>query len=235
MKLKILGLGLLGIVFLSGCAGIPQAPVEPDQTFWQQPGKRVGLIVSEVPEPNVYLPGASCLLCLAAAEVANSSLSKHTETLSIDDIKILNSDVSELLQSKDIDVVEITQGFNLRKLPKHKSETPNSAKRDFSSFAEKYNISHLLILELNAVGMQRTYSSYIPTSDPKGYFNALGYLVDLSTNTYQWYRPVLVLKAASDEWDESPNFPALTNAYYQAIAEGKEIIISSLDTNNTVQ
>ncbi|WP_020413934.1 hypothetical protein ACJJJB_18950 [Microbulbifer sp. ANSA001] len=233
--LRAFGLLILGMVFLSGCAGVPQSPVMPDQTFWKQPGKRVGLVVSKVPTPDVYLPGASCLLCLAAAEIANSSLSTHTETLSADEVVIIAADMNKLLQSKDIEVVEISQELNLRKLPKYKSEIPNSTKRDFSSFAEQYNISYLLVLDLNAVGMHRTYSSYIPTSEPKGYFEALGYLVDLSNNTYEWYRPVQVLKAASGEWDESPNFPALTNAYYQAIAEGKEIIISSLGTPKTDQ
>ncbi|WP_444943208.1 hypothetical protein ACJJIK_15005 [Microbulbifer sp. ZKSA006] len=225
----------LGVVFLSGCAGTPQLPVEPDQTFWQQPGKRVGLVVSKAPTPDVHLPGAACLLCLAAAEVANSSLSSHTETLSVDDVTVIATDMDELLQSKNIEVVKVLQELNLRKLPKYKSEVPNSTKRDFSSFAEQYNISHLLVVDLKAVGMLRSYSGYIPTSEPKGYFEAVGYLVDLSNNTYEWYRPVQVLKAAIDAWDESPSFPALTNAYYQAIAEGKEVIISSLDTQKVVQ
>ncbi|MCO1332813.1 hypothetical protein MO867_00545, partial [Microbulbifer sp. OS29] len=226
---------VLGIVFLSGCAGAPQLPVKPDQNFWQQPEKRVGILVSKMPTPDVYLPGASCLLCLAAAKVANSSLSKHTKSLLVDDVVVIAADMNELLQSKDIEVLEISQELNLRKLPKYKSETPNSTKRDFSSFANQYNISHLLVLDFNAVGMHRTYSSYIPTSEPKGYFEALGYLVDLSDNTYEWYRPVQVLKAVSDEWDESPSFPGLTNAYYRAIAEGKEIIISSFGTEKIVQ
>ncbi|QFT57001.1 hypothetical protein [Microbulbifer sp. THAF38] len=232
---RVFSLFVLGVVFLSGCAGAPQLPVEPDQRFWQQQEKRVGIIISSAPTPDVYLPGASCLLCLAAAEVANSSLSKHTESLSIDDVMVIAVDVNELLQSKDIEVIEIPQELNLRRLPKHKSEAPNSTKRDFSHFAAQYNISHLLVLDFNAVGMLRTYSSYIPTSEPKGYFEALGYLVDLSDNTYEWYRPVKVLKAAANEWDESPNFPALTNAYYQAIAEGKEILISSFGTEKAIQ
>lgn len=235
MTLRVLGLCLLGVALLSGCAGTPQPPVVPDQAFWQQPSKRVGLVVTEIPEPNVYLPGASCLLCIAAAEMANSSLSSHTEKLSVDDVKHIGSDVEHLLESRDIQVVKIAEKLDLSDLPKYKSEVPNTAKRNFSAFAEKYDISHLLVLNMNAVGMQRSYSSYIPTSDPKGYFNALGYLVDLSDNTYKWYRPVHVTKAVNDEWDEPPTFPALTNAYYQAIAEGKEIIISSLNEQPTVQ
>lgn len=225
-----MGLLALGVVFLSGCAGTPQMPVTPDSVFWQQPSKRIGVVVSEVPSPNVYLPGASCLLCLAAAEVANSSLSKHTDSLSNDDAKTLKADLQKLLEANDVQVIEVTEPVLVNKLPKFKSEVPNTAKRDFTAYKNRYNISHLLVLDINAVGMQRPYSSYIPTSDPKGYFSALGYLVDLNDNTYEWYKPVNVTKAASEEWNEGPDFPALTNAYYQAIAEGKEIIISSLDS-----
>ncbi|QKX16719.1 hypothetical protein [Microbulbifer sp. YPW1] len=230
MKLKFFGVLALGVALLSGCAGAPQMPVTPDAVFWEQPSKRIGVVVSEVPSPDVYLPGASCLLCLAAAEMANSSLSKHTETLSTDDAKTLKADLEKLLQAKDVEVVEVTEPLVVNKLPKFKSEVPNTAKRDFTAFKNRYNISHLLVMDINAVGMQRPYSSYIPTSDPKGYFNALGFLVDLSDNTYKWYKPVVVTKAVTEEWDEAPTFPALTNAYYQAIAEGKEIIISSLDS-----
>lgn len=235
MKSRILGLCLLGVTLLSGCAGTPQVPVVPDQAFWQQPSKRVGVIVSEIPKPNLALPGASCLLCMAAAEVANSSLSSHAETLSVDDVRTVGADIGGLLESRDIEVVEISEAPDLSDLPDYSSEVPNSAKRDFSTLADKYNISHLLVLNVNAIGMQRTYSSYIPTSDPKGYFNALGYLVDLSNNTYKWYRPVQVTKAVTEKWDEPPTFPALTNAYYQAIAEGKEVIISSLDKQSVAQ
>ncbi|WP_226664087.1 hypothetical protein [Microbulbifer aggregans] len=230
MKLKLMGLLALGVVLLSGCAGTPQMPVTPDSMFWQQPSKRIGVAVSDVPNPNVYLPGASCLLCLAAAEVANSSLSKHTETLSTEDAQALKAELQKLLEAKNVEVVEVTEPLAVNKLPKFKSEVPNTAKRNFAAYKDRYNISHLLVLDINAVGMHRAYSGYVSTSDPKGYFSALGYLVDLSDNTYEWYKPVNVTKAATEEWDEAPTFPALTNAYYQAIAEGKEIIISSLDS-----
>ncbi|AQQ69230.1 hypothetical protein Mag101_17510 [Microbulbifer agarilyticus] len=230
MKCKLLAILAFGVVFLSGCAGAPQMPVSPDTVFWQESSKRIGVVVSDVPEPNVYLPGASCLLCLAAAEVANSSLSKHTDTLSTDDAKTLKTDLQTLLEANNVEVVEISEPVLFNKLPKFKSEVPNTAKRDFTGFKEQYNISHLLVMNVHAVGMHRSYSSYIPTSDPKGYFSGLGYLVDLSDNTYKWYKPVTVTKAVTEEWDEAPTFPALTNAYYQAIAEGKEIIMSSLDS-----
>ncbi|WP_066959902.1 hypothetical protein [Microbulbifer sp. Q7] len=230
MKLKMMAMLALGVAFLSGCAGTPQMPVTPDTVFWQQPSKRIGVVVSDVPSPDVYLPGASCLLCLAAAEIANSSLSKHTESLSVDDAKTLKSDLKQLLESNNVEVIEVAEPLVVNKLPKYKSEVPNTAKRDFTAYKNRYNISHLLVLDIYAVGMHRPYSSYIPTSDPKGYFSALGYLVDLNDNTYKWYKPVSVTKAVTEEWDEAPTFPALTNAYYQAIAEGKEIIISSLDS-----
>jgi len=73
------------------------------------------------------------------------------------------------------------------------------------------------------VGVERSYSSYIPNGSPHAYLTGKGYLVNLSNNTYEWYRPVRIVRGAEgDKWDEPPKFPGLTNAYFQVLEMSKD-------------
>jgi len=50
-------------------------------------------------------------------------------------------------------------------------------------------------------------------------------MVDLTSNAYDWYMPLNVLKSADGRWDEPPKFPGLTNAYFQALEESKDQLL----------
>ena len=65
--------------------------------------------------------------------------------------------------------------------------------------------------------MSRPYSAYVPTGEPKAIVSGSVYLVNLSTNTYEWLMPFSVDKSAEGAWDEPPKFPGLTNAYFQVL------------------
>ena len=102
------------------------------------------------------------------------------------------------------------------------SKEPDFAAKDFSSLKSQLNVDRLLVIDINALGALRTYSAYIPTSDPKAVLRGTGYIVNLSNNALDWYLPVNILKSAEQSWDEPPKFPGLTNAYFQAIEVGKD-------------
>jgi hypothetical protein len=110
-------------------------------------------------------------------------------------------------------------------MPDVRSETPNVAKKDFSSLRKKYNIDKLLVVDIKTLGFIRTYSAYFPTSDPKGWLSGAGYIVNLSNNTYEWYLPVFVTRGTDKNWDEPPAFPGLTNAYFQVLEIGKDTFL----------
>ena len=95
-------------------------------------------------------------------------------------------------------------------------------RKNFQSLRVKYNVDRLLVIDITGVGFIRPYSAYIPTSDPKGFVDGVGYLVDLSSNLYDWYVRVNIVKGAEGQWDEAPQFPGLTNAYFQAIEAAKD-------------
>lgn len=213
---------------LVACVGTPQQPVAISESFWQGSEKKVGIVMSAIPTADVHLPGAACLLCIAVAEAANSSISKQVESFSTDSLDELPSVLGETLDKKQIPFVFIEEPVEVTSLPKFSSKEANIAKRNFSEYKSKYNITHLLVVDIQQVGIIRNYANYVATSDPQGVFQASSYLVDLANNAYTWYKPVAIRKSVADGWDEPPAFPGLTNAYYQAIELGKESIITPL-------
>ena len=217
---------LIAAALLTGCVTPPQKPIEMDQNFLQKGSKKVGVMLTQMPIPDVYLPGANCLLCLAAAEVAVSDLSTHVETLAPDDFKLVESELVKQLKAKGVDVIAINEVLDTESLPEFSSEVEGFARLDYRGFGSKYKISHLLVIDVNAIGMIRNYASYIPVDDPRALVKGVSYLVDLKNNRYKWYKHIKVNKSAKGEWDEPPNFPALTNAYYQAIEMGREMVLS---------
>lgn len=205
----------------------PQQPVvfSMDTYAASQPKVRVGVAMTALPKHTTQVPGASCLLCLAAAAGANSDLSNHSKTLSNENLPKLREDIAELLRRNGIDAVVIPDEIKLSDLPKYKTKGENTAIKNFSSLGQKYSVDKLLLIDITALGFMRTYAAYFPTSDPNAFFSGTGYIVDLGSNVYEWYQPVTITKSAEAEWKEPPNYPGLTNAYFQALEMGRDELL----------
>lgn len=227
MKFRI-GFTFAIAVLLSGCVTAPQNPIPLNPATISSKNTRVGVVMTALPKVDTHIWGADCLLCMMTASVANSALTSHTQTLPYEDLPKLKNDVADILRKKGADVTVITEDINLETLQSTDSKEPNVARKDFSLLRNKYQVDKLLVIEINALGMWRTYSAYIPTSDPKGVFQGTGYIVNLSNNTYEWYLPVNITKSADKSWDEPPKFPGLTNAYFQALEIGRDSFLKPL-------
>lgn len=225
MNRRVLTAALALGVVLAGCATKVQAPVSMSSNDWSQ-GGRIGVVMSTLPKPDTYLPGADCLLCAGVAALANTSLTKHAKSLSTEELTALKADVAAQLRKKGADVVVFDDSINVATLTKASND--NGPAKDFSALKSKYPVDRLLVLQVDELGYLRTYSSYIPTSDPKGYIKAQGFIVHMSNNQYQWYLPVQVLRASEQAWDEAPSFPGLTNAYYQAVETARDTVLTAL-------
>lgn len=222
MKARI-GLALTTIaVLLGGCASAPQQPVQLAQDTALAKTSRVGVAMTALPKVDTHLPGASCLLCIAFASAANATLTTHMQTLPYEELPNLKNDVADMIRKKGTNVTVIAEDLNVTELPAFDNKGPNIAKKDFSSLQQKYQIDKLLVIDITTLGILRTYSAYIPTSDPKAVLQGTGYIVNLSNNTYEWYLPVNVTKSSDGSWDEPPKFPGLTNAYFQTLEIGKD-------------
>lgn len=231
MKIRLgLILGLVAL-FITGCATVPQQSVQFSHASIRPDGGKIGVAMTQVGAPGISFPGADCLLCIAAASLMNSSLSVHTKTLTPEDVPNLKNEVAELLRKNGANVTLIEEPLNVQALKGASNKGSNIADKDFGPLAQKYGVDKLLVIEVNAIGFVRTYSAYIPTSDPLAKFYGRGYLVNLKNNEYEWYQPLEITRSADLKWDEPPKFPGLTNAYYQALENGKDLILNTFRNN----
>jgi hypothetical protein len=219
-------LALVAAMVVSGCASQPQQPINLNLDTAAKAG-RVGVAMTATPKVDTFFPGAGCLLCVAAASLMNSSLTTYTKTLSSEDIGTMKNSLADALRKKGVDVVVIEEAVRLEAMPESGRKGANLATKDFTSLKNKYQLDKLLLIETRMVGIERTYSAYVPTSDPKGVFRGTGYLVNLSSGTYEWYLPVDVLRSSDGAWDEPPKYPGLTNAYFQALEDGKDRFVQA--------
>ena len=210
--------GLLALL-LSGCAGKVQQPISINDGFWQNNTKVIGIAMTNVPNADTHLVGADCLLCIAVASGANSSLTTHIKTLPTTDVAKLDVMVAKLLEEKGFKVKVIKRPLVTKKLPDFSAKVENSPAKDFTGFKAD-GVDVLLVVDIQMLGAYRTYAAYVPTSDPQAIFNGRAYMVDLENNSYLWYKSVNQLKAADVAWDEPPSFPGLTKAYYEVVESG---------------
>lgn len=227
MKIRF-GLALCAlVVFLSGCASAPQQPVHLTRDSVAAQSGRIGVVMTAIGNPDTRFPGADCLFCIAAASIANSSLTTHTKSLTAEDLPDLKKRVADLLRKQGADVSIIDETLDLKALKDFDAKQANQARKNFAPLQQKYQVDKLLVIDIAALGFIRSYSAYIPTSDPLAQVNGTGFLVNLKTNAYEWYLPLNITKSAEQNWDEPPKFPGLTNAYYQALELGKDQILDA--------
>lgn len=216
------------VLILSGCAAKVQSPVSFAPAALKSGNQRVGVAMTQLPKPQVHVNGAGCLLCLMTATVANSGLNTHAGTLGLEDLPGLKEKAAAALQQKGVNAIVINEPLDVQSLLDAGAGSPNAANKNFAPLKQKYGVDSLLVLEVHSVGFVRNYSSYIATSDPKALVRGTGYMVNLNTNTYEWYLPIYVTKSADGKWDEPSAFPGLTNAYYQALELGKDNFLRPL-------
>lgn len=125
------------VIVLSGCAGTPQPNVELAPGVLSAQSGRLGIAMTTLPKVDTAFPGADCLLCLATASLANTTLSSYTQTLPTEDLTQLKQEVAVLIRKKGTDVTIIDESLSLENLAKWNTEAPNVAKKDFVSLKQK--------------------------------------------------------------------------------------------------
>lgn len=224
MSIRSLGALFAAALVLAGCAAPPQNPVALKAQALSTPGGRIAVVTTAMPKPDTSFPGAGCLLCLAAASVANSTMTDHVRTLSLDELATLKTELAEALKARGQDVVLVAEPLDVGKLPDRSNPAPDQARKDFSSLKTAHRVDRVLVVEWQFVGVERQYSAYVPTGDPYATVGGKAYVVDLGSHAYEWYTPLAAKRPASGKWDEPPKFPGLTNAYYEVIELTKDAV-----------
>jgi hypothetical protein len=211
--------GIAVAMSLAACQTTPpQNPIQlTKENLAAQKGRvAVGIRIAN---PDLYLPGASCLLCIGAATVANSSLNTYAKTLKTDELLQVRAEIVEGLRKKGVDAVAIDAPLDFDKLPDLKLG-PNTATKDYSGVAKGFD--HIVVINVQQIGFVRNYAAYVPTSDAKATLSAFAFMVNLKTNGYEWFDHLTITRSAEGAWDEAPAFPGLTNAYFQTIEQAKD-------------
>lgn len=223
MRIRIATLWLLAAALLAGCGTPPQTPIGLNGDYFTTRSGRIGVAVSELPKPDTVFPGADCLLCLAAASIANNAMTSSVVTWSVDDLKPLKGELATLLNARGQQAVALDDALKFDALPDRSGAEPGFARKDFTAFKAR-GVDRLLVVRLNALGAWRNYAAYVPTGAPRAVFKAEAYIVDLATHRLDWYQTFDLARMAEGNWDEPPKFPALTNAHFQVLEEGKDAI-----------
>ena len=218
MKFRTLLAGIAVAVSLAACHTVPQSPISLTKENLAAQKGRVAVAI-RVSNPDLFLPGANCLLCIGAATIANSSLNTYSKTLKTDELVAVQGEIVELLRKKGVDAVALAGQIDIARLPDLKLG-PNMATKDYSSVAKGFD--HLVVINVQQVGFVRNYAAYVPTSDAKATVSGFAFMVDMKTNAYEWFDHVVVTRSADGAWDEAPAFPGLTNAYFQTLEQAKD-------------
>jgi hypothetical protein len=222
------GLALCIALVMTGCATYVQPPVALSSDYFaaqKTPPGRVGVLMTVLPKVDTEFPGAGCLLCLAVANGAHSALSKQVQSFSTAELRPLPADLVALLKQRGMDAVLIDEPVKLADLPDLSASDPaNKPRKNFGALKQKHGLSRLLVVDFTALGVWRSYSAYVPTDVPKAVMNGTASLINLETNTLEWFLPIAMSRAAEGAWDEPPQFPGLTNAYFQVLETGMDSI-----------
>jgi hypothetical protein len=227
MKLLKIAVAAVVLAILGGCATAPQTPLPMNTSALSADGGRVGVVMATLPKVDTAFPGAGCLLCIAIASGVHSKMTDHVRTLPYEDLPDLKKQAAAAITKKGAQAIVIDEEIKFDALPDFKSDQPNFARKDFRGLREKHNLDRLMVVNVAVLGVWRDYSSYVPTSDPKAVVKGDVYMVNLRTNALEWYAPINIAKAAVT-WDQPPAYPDLTNAYFQAIELGKDVVLKPL-------
>jgi hypothetical protein len=223
-----IGLIALVAILLTACRTAPPPSIFLRADTLSPQSGRVGVIVTSAKVDTAF-PGAACLLCLAVANTANSALTKHAHAMNNQDVLKMKDDIAGVLRKKGIEVSVLADELNEKTLKDNTSQAGAAAKKDYRPLKEKYHVEHLVHLDVGSLGFERNYSSYIARGDSVASLQGLITVVNLSNNEYELYQQISVTKVADGAWDEPPDFPGLTNAYYTAVESAREQVLRYFD------
>lgn len=228
MNIRVIAGLALCASLLVGCAAPQQKSIAFKPEVLTTSPAKVGIAMSEIPKADTFFPGADCLLCMMAASAVNSDLTNLARSLPYEDLPKLKELVAETLNKQGVSTQIIPDNFNLDALPDGGPSGENVARKNFTSLKTKYGIDKLLVVSVKSLGFTRRYSAYIPNGDPRASIAATAYIVDLTSNKYDWYKQVSEIKSAEGAWDEPPKYPGLSNAYFQVLELAKDSILTPL-------
>jgi hypothetical protein len=214
---------LVATLFIAGCNQVKPQINLSDQ-IWNSDDKNVAIALVMPDEPSFYPMGDVRLLDYAIISGAMSELKSHVLTLQQSEFTTVRESLEQAFQAKGYNVVQISEPLDSDKLkssPQKDTKTEFYTEKDYTSLAQKYGVSKLLLVEVNQSGVARNYHGFIPLDDPHAVISIRGQLIDLSNNQLLWNTNASQTKFTDGNWDEPPAYPGLTESFYVAIEDMK--------------
>jgi hypothetical protein len=201
-----------------------QQPIALDQQFWGAKEPTIGVAITVLPAPELMLTGSQGLLDVAINKGVNSKLSDNVKTWEVRDLDTLPDVIVAKLQAKGYKAKRIIDQIDLKNY-KNISFREGYMTKDMTPMKAMYGVDRLLLVNVFVTGATRSYYSLVPTSVPMAQVGGQGMVVDLADNKLLWFQPFAAVQAAQGEWDE-PNYANLSNAFYQAIDNSRQQMIT---------
>ncbi|MBT0959801.1 hypothetical protein [Denitromonas iodatirespirans] len=221
-------------LLMAACSSAPKQPIAFNAETIKGESNRIAIQMGAVPEAITTFPGAGCLLCVGIAMAAHSDLSSHVHSLKPDELASLPQRLADTLRAQGAEVSILKEPVDLEALSSNsgKGDDSRQTEKDFRPLSERLGADKLLVITTYNSGVLRKYSQYVPVDVPEAFFWGVSYMVDLKSNTYVWYAPLNRSRKAEGAWNEPPNFPGLTNAYYQVLAESTDYLAGELSNKS---
>src|SRR5215475_6727840 len=127
MKRLILALLVLGTALVGGCV-TPQGPIHLDAAYWAHKPDSVGVVIVKLPQPKTMKAGAQGLLDVAINNAMADSLTKHLNSLSLNDFRESGKVIAAHFSRQGVPTKLISEDLDLATLTKVKDAAPGFAK-----------------------------------------------------------------------------------------------------------
>ena len=210
----------------TGCVTTVRMP----ESFWNETGKTVGVAVVAFPQPGIFRAGSQGALDVAANAATTADLAQKLSTFDPSAFTAIREEVAGVLRERGMRPVIIEEQIDVEGLPKAEQGGGRN-RRDYSELGRRYDVDHLLLLSIRAVGATRKYYGFIALGPHYGYCVGSGELIDLATNEVTW-RYTMGYNASQvkvdGRWRNPPDYPEMLAATAQAIDQAVADVTESL-------
>jgi len=216
------------VVALAGCGGSKQYRVKAQDEIWTEKEDVIGVVLTAPDKFGFYAEGTATNLDITIINGLMRKLRAHLASLDTAEVFALDKRAQEKLKEHDLRVVRHEGKIDFDDL---KNFTPPDKEVEYSltdlrPLKEEYGYDKILLINFTdyKFGISRPYDGFTATGDPYASLVGIAQIVDLESNRLLWYYVFDISKFVEGDWDQPPEYPGLTQAIYDAVAELRSAI-----------
>jgi hypothetical protein len=199
-------------ILLSSCAA--EKGVQLNETFWQQKQHKVAIVPVKPAKPGVTMVGSQGLVDLAINSAMTNQLDAQLRKTDLTWYHSLSNQIAAQLKQRHIPATVANTEMNLNN-------------QRLASISAQHHTNEVLVMKLQAVGVIRRYTGFIPAGAPEAYCVLKGELIDTTTKQVKWRHLAEVKLPIQGKWDQPPTYPNVTSAVKEAIGTSQQEILDS--------